>query len=53
MGIYLKSQNIPSTFSAVIQNLLYEDITIVEPGQWGKWIGPVQQDIRLVSIRID
>jgi polygalacturonase len=52
-GIYLKFRNIPSTSSAVIQNILYENITIVEPEQWGIWIGPAQQAIRLVSIRID
>ena len=45
-GIYLKFRAIPSNSTARIQNILYENITIVEPEQWGIWIGPAQQAIR-------
>ena len=37
-GIYLKSR--PSVGTAEISNVLYQNITIIEPEQWGIWIGP-------------
>jgi len=41
-GIYISSEwqkNGPG----LIENVLYENITIFEPVQWGLWIGPAQQ----------
>jgi len=45
-GIYMKTRWYdvgPIGETAMISNILYENITIDEPEQWGIWIGPAQQ----------
>jgi polygalacturonase len=45
-GIYMKtrwSDSGPVGESASISNVLYENIVINKPSQWGLWIGPAQQ----------
>lgn len=42
-GIYIKSNpGCDGTKTAIIENILYEDITIEQPWYWGIWIGPQQ-----------
>jgi hypothetical protein len=46
-GIYMKFRvDIYRDTAGLVENVLYENITIVEPEQWGIWIGPAQQAIR-------
>ncbi len=46
-GIYMKFRvDTSRNTSGLVENVLYENITIVEPEQWGLWIGPAQQAIR-------
>jgi hypothetical protein len=46
-GIYMKFRVEDSTgYPGLVENIVYENITIVEPEQWGIWIGPAQQAIR-------
>eukprot|EP00584_Thalassiosira_punctigera_P006401 CAMPEP_0172531294 /NCGR_PEP_ID=MMETSP1067-20121228/4762_1 /TAXON_ID=265564 ORGANISM="Thalassiosira punctigera, Strain Tpunct2005C2" /NCGR_SAMPLE_ID=MMETSP1067 /ASSEMBLY_ACC=CAM_ASM_000444 /LENGTH=563 /DNA_ID=CAMNT_0013315659 /DNA_START=28 /DNA_END=1716 /DNA_ORIENTATION=+ len=40
-GIYMKFRT--EDGPGLIENVLYENITIFEPVQWGLWIGPAQQ----------
>jgi hypothetical protein len=43
-GIYIKSNpSCKEGMKAVIENILYEDITITKPLWWAIWIGPQQQ----------
>ena len=47
-GIYLKfatptSGYIYDNLTALVENVVYENITIFEPSQWPIWIGPAQQ----------
>merc|ERR1719220_396627 len=44
-GIYVKSRPnlpIPENWTGEITDILYENITIVNPNNWGIWIGPQQ-----------
>ena len=42
-GIYIKSRpSDPKPGTGEISNVLYQNITITEPEQWGIWIGPQQ-----------
>ena len=46
-GIYMKFRDDEwRDTPGLIENILFENITIVEPQQWGIWIGPAQQAIR-------
>lgn len=45
-GIYMKFR--PDTWRTtpgLIEDVLFENITMIEPEQWGIWIGPAQQSI--------
>lgn len=44
-GIYMKTrwEDGPSTGSASISDILFENITIYNPEQWAIWMGPAQQ----------
>ena len=44
-GLYLKFRisNLTPENSGIIENILYDNITIEEPMQYGVWIGPAQQ----------
>jgi hypothetical protein len=47
-GIYLKfakptSGYVNDNLTALVENVVYENITIFEPSQWPIWIGPAQQ----------
>lgn len=42
-GIYLKSRHSAPSTRAVLADILYENITMLQPSQWAIWIGPAQQ----------
>eukprot|EP00040_Diaphanoeca_grandis_P018857 m.99295 g.99295 ORF g.99295 m.99295 type:complete len:504 (-) comp27142_c2_seq1:85-1596(-) len=44
-GIYVKTRGPPDNPSdaATFDDILYQNITITKPSQWGIWIGPAQQ----------
>jgi len=50
-GIYMKFRE--DEGHGVIRNILFENIIIAEPIQWGLWIGPAQQAIRYVCLFYD
>lgn len=41
-GIYIKSRPGKINESAMVTNIVYDNITILNPSQWGIWIGPQQ-----------
>ena len=46
-GIYMKFRHDEFRDTAgLVENILFENITMLEPEQWGVWIGPAQQAIR-------
>ena len=42
-GVYMKARWLQDGEAAVIEDVLYENITIDRPEQWAVWIGPAQQ----------
>ena len=42
-GLYMKCRWCTGKNSAIIEDVLYENITINKPEQWAVWIGPAQQ----------
>lgn len=46
-GIYMKFRHdVSRDTPGLVENILFENITIFEPQQWGIWIGPAQQSIK-------
>jgi len=46
-GIYMKFRHDHYRDTpGLVENILFENITIFEPQQWGIWIGPAQQSIK-------
>jgi len=46
-GIYMKFRHDTKRDTpGLVENVLFENITIFEPEQWGIWIGPAQQSIK-------
>lgn len=46
-GIYMKFRHdMDRDTPGLVENVLFENITMYEPEQWGIWIGPAQQSIK-------
>ena len=42
-GVYIKARWMDPPNTAIIEDILYENITMYRPMQWAIWIGPAQQ----------